>query len=169
PRPFTRDEGGQAVVLFAALALGLISMIGLAIDAGLLYSARRSAQDAADAAAIAGAIVMRQEGDPEDIIAAARDDAARNGYSESDVTIEYPPLTGAHAGNILYIRVTLATHARGAILPGPRAITVSAVGTIDTTAPPPAIWASGGRKKNDPALEAVHGSTISVTGSDVVI
>src|SRR2546426_1043704 len=103
------DAVGQAVVLFAALALGLISMIGLAIDAGLLYSARRAAQDAADAAAIAGAIVMRQEGDPEDIVAAARDDAARNGYSGSDVTIEYPPLTGAHAGNILYIRVTLAT------------------------------------------------------------
>jgi len=169
PRPFARDEGGQAVVLFAALALGLISMIGLAIDAGLLYSARRAAQDAADAAAIAGAIVMRQEGDLEDIVAAARDDAARNGYSGSDVTIEYPPLTGAHAGNILYIRVTLATHARGAILPGPREITVSAVGTIDTTAPPPAIWASGGRRKNDPALEAAQGSTISVTGSDVVI
>src|SRR5207302_9184801 len=59
--------------------------------------------------------------------------------------------------------------ARAAILPGSRNFTVSALGTIATSDPPPAIWASGGRKKKDIALEAEHGSAISVSGSDIVI
>jgi len=154
-------------VIFAALASGLIGMIGLAFDAGLLYASHRAAQDAADAAAIAAAIVIRQEGDASDVVAAARDDAARNGYA--NVTVEYPPLGGPHALDTLYVRVTIDATARAAILPGSRDFTVSALATIATSDPPPAIWASGGQKKKDIALEAEHGSAISVSGSDIVI
>ena len=45
------SEGGQAVVLIAIVFLALTMAVGLAIDAGQLYSARRTMQEAADAAA----------------------------------------------------------------------------------------------------------------------
>src|SRR5437879_13590284 len=102
---FTRDESGQTLVIFAALASGLIGMVALAFDAGLVYASHRAAQDAADAAAIAAAIVIRQEGDASDVVAAARDDAARNGYL--NVSVEYPPLADPHAMDTPYVRVTV--------------------------------------------------------------
>jgi len=53
-RFFGRDEGeeGQAVVLFAIMMLALLFAVGLAIDAGQLYSAKRTEQEAADAAGL---------------------------------------------------------------------------------------------------------------------
>ena len=48
-----RSEG-QALVLMAFALIALAAMVGLAIDGGRLYSQRRQAQNAADAAAMAG-------------------------------------------------------------------------------------------------------------------
>ena len=50
-----RDEGGQALILIAAALGGLLLGIGLALDTGQLFVARRAAQTAADAGAWAGA------------------------------------------------------------------------------------------------------------------
>jgi len=51
-------EGGQANVLLVIVLLGMIMMVGLAIDAGQLFVARRHMQEAADAAAFAGAVSL---------------------------------------------------------------------------------------------------------------
>ena len=48
-------ERGQAMVLFALAAVGLLVMVGLAIDGGTVFLERRRMQNAADAAALAGA------------------------------------------------------------------------------------------------------------------
>jgi len=75
-RRFLSDgEGGQAVVLFAILMLALLFMVGLAIDAGQLYSNKRTEQEAADAAAFAGAVILYQGGSGAQAIAAATADA----------------------------------------------------------------------------------------------
>jgi len=50
-----KSEKGQSIVLIAAILVGLIAFATLAMDAGNLYTARREAQNAADAAAMAGA------------------------------------------------------------------------------------------------------------------
>ena len=51
---FSKNDSGQALVLFALLAIVLIGFAALVIDAGLAYAARAKAQNAADAASPAG-------------------------------------------------------------------------------------------------------------------
>ena len=91
-RFFGRDEEeGQALILFAILMLALLFAVGLAIDAGQLYTAKRTEQEAADAAAFAGAVVIYQSASPcnatcqSAAIAAARTDAATRLHQAASV------------------------------------------------------------------------------------
>src|SRR6476620_7953635 len=57
-----RDESGQVLVMtFFSMAL-LLGFLGLAIDVGVLFHARRHMQAVADAAAMAGATEMFYNG-----------------------------------------------------------------------------------------------------------
>ena len=135
-RFFGRVDGeeGQAVVLFAILMLALLFAVGLAIDAGQLYSAKRSEQEAADAAAFAGAVVLYQQGTGDQAIVAARTDALTNGYSsgtcalntpgpctdaatQTTVTVNWPPLVGIYAGNIKHVEVEITRQVRTSLVP----------------------------------------------------
>ena len=49
-----RNERGQALVILAFALIALAAFAGLAIDGGRAYSARRQAQNTADATAMAG-------------------------------------------------------------------------------------------------------------------
>jgi hypothetical protein len=49
-----KSERGQAIILIAIMFIVLLGFAGLAIDAGMVYSDRRNAQNAADAASLAG-------------------------------------------------------------------------------------------------------------------
>src|SRR5262245_61024617 len=49
------QEGSIVLVIVAALLFALIGFLAFAVDIGVLYSARTSAQEVADAAALAGA------------------------------------------------------------------------------------------------------------------
>ncbi len=51
-----RGEKGQAILLVAVVAVGIVAMVGLAIDGGLGYLESQRMQRAADAAALAGVI-----------------------------------------------------------------------------------------------------------------
>lgn len=51
-----RDEDGQVIVLVAVMMLGLVAVVGLVTDGGLMFTQRRDLQNAADAAALAGAM-----------------------------------------------------------------------------------------------------------------
>lgn len=53
--PRERDERGATIVLLALTLVALMAVAGLAVDGGAAYSDRRQAQNAADAAALAGA------------------------------------------------------------------------------------------------------------------
>jgi Flp pilus assembly protein TadG len=53
-----RREEGQVIVLFAIFSIVLIGVLALAVDVGYLYSQRREAQAAVDAAAMAGGVAM---------------------------------------------------------------------------------------------------------------
>jgi len=50
--PERHDERGMTIVMVALSILLLMAMAALAIDVGILYTARTSAQHAADAAAL---------------------------------------------------------------------------------------------------------------------
>ncbi len=56
------SQSGQAIVLVALTMLGMLMAVGLAIDAGHLYSTRRTMQEAVDAGAYGGAVVLSQQG-----------------------------------------------------------------------------------------------------------
>lgn len=55
------NEKGQAIVLIAFALIALLAVTGLALDGGRLYQYRRQAQNAADAAALAGARLLLSE------------------------------------------------------------------------------------------------------------
>lgn len=55
------DESGQVLPMVTVMALGLLAMVGLVIDAGVLFASRRDLQATADAAARAGATVIDED------------------------------------------------------------------------------------------------------------
>src|SRR5690349_8668176 len=87
-------EAGQAVILIAITLLGMLMMVGVAIDAGQVYSARRAMQEAADAAAYAGAVTIYQGGSQGQAFTAARTDATSNGFTHGmqgvTLTVQQP-------------------------------------------------------------------------------
>jgi len=127
-RGFRVDDAGQTIVLAALFFTVLLFMVGLAIDSGQLYFAKRSEQEATDAAAFAGAIVIYQGGqNPPSAatvtaaIAAAVADATRNGYTDgvsgTTVTVNSPPTSGAFNGNVNHVEVIITRQVKTALVP----------------------------------------------------
>jgi uncharacterized membrane protein len=56
-----RDETGQVIVLVALMLTGLIAVVGLAADGGIVFAQRRDLQNLADAAALAGAMQLDEQ------------------------------------------------------------------------------------------------------------
>ena len=96
PKKFA--ERGQALILIALAAIGLFAVTGLAIDGSAKYSDRRHAQNAADTAALAGALAKVNGNTSWDLVALNR--AADNGYNDDLVTnnveVYSPPISGIY-------------------------------------------------------------------------
>jgi hypothetical protein len=109
----SRSERGQALILIVFAIIGLVGITALAVDGGSAYSDRRHAQNAADSAALAGALTRINGGQ---WVNTVRQVAATNGYSgngaSSVVEIHSPPISGAYKGNIEYIQVRITSHVR---------------------------------------------------------
>lgn len=91
----TEQERGQVLVLFAGALVALLMVAALAFDVGSMLLERRDQQNAADAAAIAGARYL--PGDAANAKQAARDVATANGFTaSSSVSVEplVPPGPG---------------------------------------------------------------------------
>ncbi len=114
------QERGQALILIAFAAIGLFAITGLAIDGSAKLSDRRHAQNAADTAAVAGALKMArdkvdgksvgvkcppQSGSPTpacaDVITVAKNRAYENSYTDdkvrSTVDVFIPPQSGVYS------------------------------------------------------------------------
>ena len=72
-----RDQSGQSLVILAFAFLGLIAMLGLALDLGLVYIERVRIKRAVDAATLAGVVELRFE---EDSFSRALEYLDLNGY-----------------------------------------------------------------------------------------
>jgi len=82
-----RDERGQILVIFALAVTAIIAMVGLVLDGSGAFAQRRSEQNAADLAALAGAnAYMNTSGDvaarTAAAITAARASGTRNNYTD---------------------------------------------------------------------------------------
>jgi len=126
-KPFARDEGGQAIVLAALMMMTLLFFVGLAVDAGQLFVAKRTEQEAADSAAFAGAIVIYKGAQPPSAatvtaaIAQATLVATMNGYTDgvdnTRVFVYSPPLSGNYSGDPNHVEVIITRQIRTALVP----------------------------------------------------
>jgi len=120
------SERGQALVIIALAIIGLVGITGLAIDGSMVFADRRHAQNAADTAALAGALAKieaQKTMDEFDARApmriAALDRAESNGYTHnllsSTVEVYTCDEAGAtcdapYAGDSDYIQVIITSH-----------------------------------------------------------
>lgn len=104
-----KQERGMTLPLVAAFIVVLFAMAALAIDLGIAYTARTSAQHAADAAALAGAWTFMTPGLPQPSSAsnAAIQVAAKTeilgqpvAITSSDVTVTPPDLAAGVPGRV---------------------------------------------------------------------
>jgi hypothetical protein len=131
-KPKLFKEGGQALVIIALAAIGLFGITALAIDGSAKFSDRRHAQNAADSAALAAALVKVNgltAGQADsvcstisgwtnstfclDIIDAAWERAEENGYDgliPDSVDVYSPPISGPYAGSSSYVQVIITSY-----------------------------------------------------------
>jgi Flp pilus assembly protein TadG len=105
-------ERGQALIVVALALIALVGIVGLVIDGGSIFLDRRKAQNAADSAALASALVrIRGESD---WVGAALTSALNNGYNNDGVTnsvqVYSPPINGPLEGNVEYIQVIISSN-----------------------------------------------------------
>jgi hypothetical protein len=87
-------ERGQSLALVALLIFSFAAILALVIDGGNYYVMRRAAQNAADAGALAGALVMCSHQDAEQGAAAATEYAIqRNGATSATANADYAAMT----------------------------------------------------------------------------
>ncbi|MBI1897394.1 MAG: hypothetical protein HYS04_12845 [Acidobacteria bacterium] len=95
------------------MIFALFGFLGLALDASYLYFHKRNMQTAADAGAFAGALEKMRASSSTAIVAAAKQDTSRNGFTDTvagvSVSVNNPPTSGAKAGNSDFIEV-IVTH-----------------------------------------------------------
>ena len=110
-----RKQRGQILIIIVIAMVGIVGIAGLVIDGGSTYLDRRSAQNAADSAALAGAIIRVNSPD-QDWVGAVISSAAENGYNNDGVknTVEVysPPQSGPYAKNVEYAQVIITSHVR---------------------------------------------------------
>jgi len=129
-----RREDGQVIILVAILLPVLIGLVGIAVDVGLLLAHRTEEQRAADAAALAGAQILLSSGDQTIAKAEARTFAKKHGYSDSEITVNLPPLSGKKVGNNQFVEVKITrkdrTHFLALLGIQDSSVTARAVGGI---------------------------------------
>lgn len=170
-------EGGQAVVLMALAMVVLLMGIGLAIDTGQLYVARRTIQEAADSSAYAGAVVLYQGGTAEQASAAAVSDAARNGYVDGangglvTVTVNIPPTSGPHASDSRHVEVSISDQVRTSLVPAQgqlNLVSARAVAGAEALNNGFAIMALD-RGDTANAIQVGASGSLSVTGASILV
>jgi hypothetical protein len=134
------SEKGQAIVLIVLAIGAILGFAALAIDIGRLYSERRRAQNAADAAALTAAQAAIRG---LNFQTAGIDSASLNGFNNDEatnwVTVNNPPISGAYGPDSAfpenvrdqYYQVTITQHVNPIfaqfIYSGNEAVTVEAV------------------------------------------
>lgn len=96
-----RNRRGAVLVLVAVFAVGLMSLLALVVDGGVIAHQRRLSQAAADAGALAAAIEIHR-GRPDSVVATARGESKRNGFTHGSggvtVAVTNPTTTGTFVG-----------------------------------------------------------------------
>jgi hypothetical protein len=169
-KKFCGREDGQMVILVAILMGVLLLTIGLAMDAGALFSARRTMQKAADAGAWAGAVVLYNGGSAASAQTAATTDTSINGYSGAAVTAVVPPTSGPYAGQSTYIEVVITMNVPTRLIPPGGGLTTVRVRSVGGAAPAANGYAL--MALNPTLCQSLHVSSngnVNVSGGGVIV
>jgi hypothetical protein len=111
---------GIVAILVAAMIVGLLGIVAIALDGGFLQDNKRRVQSAADAAALAAATTLyenypkvnAQNPDPGGLAAAAaQQNSSTNGFpndgTTTSVVVNIPPTSGPFANMISYVEVII--------------------------------------------------------------
>lgn len=105
------SERGQAIILIVFAIIGMMGFAAMAVDVGHVYSERRRAQNAADAAAYAAAFQAVSGGNQAKIVQAGIDSAIANGFTADEtntiVEVNRPPVSGPYQDQDAYIQVLI--------------------------------------------------------------
>ncbi len=91
----------------AVVMVALMGMLAMTLSFGAGTRQRRMAQTAADAGAIGGGTQIYRGMDSATVVAGALNSATRNGFIASEITINYPPVTGPHTADKFYVEVNV--------------------------------------------------------------
>ena len=154
-----RAKRGQIIVLVALSVTVLLGFLGLATDIGVLWSIKRKAQTAADAAAVAGANATLGS-DSSAYSTAATDVATLNGFTNgtnsTSITVSQPTPSGYPSGTYVQVSITqpVKTYFLGVL--GYKTIDISVSALAGNTSGPNTTIALNG-----------SGSGVTVDGSNV--
>lgn len=109
-RDIRKDESGNVLTLMGLSMIPLVGTLGLAIDVAQWISWKRDLRSAADSAAMAGGLELKNGGDAEEVDAVVRNVLGRNTqHSYIIEAVETPPTAGEFAGDASMVRVVLST------------------------------------------------------------
>jgi Putative Flp pilus-assembly TadE/G-like len=171
-----RSERGQIIVLFAGGLVVLFLIAAMAFDIGMLVLERRDQQNAADAAALAGARYVQTSPNFSGTCATAAGNAAAtaacevalandfdNAAASEAVTVNIPPVDGDYAGFPAFVQVDISA-SRSPIFAGVMGQGDWPVAVMAVAANQPGVTYSFGMLALDPdACKAIH-----ISGSGTV-
>lgn len=162
-------EKGQAIILVAFLMVGMLAMVGLAVDGGGLYFMDRDLQNAVDGAVMAATYAKCVGGDVE---FAGHDSARKSGFVDGVDNVQvvvdphYAP-PGEPSGNYVYVSITAKkpSYFIQIVYDGPLTVTANGVGyckVSDTAVAGKALFAACvGSDPNDDAIQLNVSGTCS--------
>jgi hypothetical protein len=105
-----KDQRGVIMIMFALLLPILVGVIGLGVEVGSWYYAKRNLQSAADGAAVAALFEVRSGSDADTILDKAKEEATANGWDETagdTLTAVSPPTSGSFVDDTLAVEVNV--------------------------------------------------------------
>ncbi len=178
-----RSRKGKVLVAFVLVMPVLVGLAGLVVDGGMLHLRSRAAQNAADAAALAGAHVLSRGGDPGQAIATARDWVLRQeGFGaagDEGLAVHCPPAEGPYASGGAgsdpprYVEVVVRRPVRASLitilgLAGEREIQARAVAGHEAAGLVEGLVTLDPRTDVSGGLVLSEGATLGVNGGIVV-
>jgi Flp pilus assembly protein TadG len=112
---FQRKEHGQILIIVVLALIALLGFTSLAIDGGMVYSDRRQAQNAADAASLAGALKKASGGTDAEAVQAAQNVIAANYYDSNQAVIQVSTASDLF-GTYYQVRADLETDTQTSLM-----------------------------------------------------
>ena len=138
-RKFTRMERGQVLVVVALAAVGIIAIVGLVMDVGIMFIGNARLRRAVDAAALSAALQYRQGFDIDKLTSAANEFLVLNGINNPNSTVSicdevHPDPTLCTEPLRKLVRVSATGDVHLAFLPviGINTVHIAAVATSET-------------------------------------